>query len=112
MIRIRNERKEIHHATQDSQGRDKHANLDQEHLAVLWFRSSLVNHLEHGNLLSRPLPRAWRQTIGELERPHERLRGRVDPARSKLCNRERHHPYWPTRGKTGYFSYVHSSPYS
>jgi hypothetical protein len=46
-----------------SDGHNEHADLVEKNLAIPGLRRTLVDHLEHGDLLqSRPLPRAWRLT--------------------------------------------------
>ena len=54
-----------YNAAYRSQSHNEHADLVEENLAIPGLRSTLFNHLKHGDLLqSRPLPRAWRLATG------------------------------------------------
>ena len=44
--------KQVNNASQDSERHYKSANFHEQQLPVLGLRSSLINHLEHGGLLT------------------------------------------------------------
>ena len=94
-----------------SGGHNEHADLVEENLAIPGLRRTLVNHLEHGDLLlSRPLPRAWRETIRGLGRPQDGPSADKGTFRTARCRFERRHHFGPIVRRNHYFSCLHCRP--
>jgi hypothetical protein len=93
-----------------SDGHNEHADFVEKNLAIPGLRRTLVDHLEHGDLLqSRPLPRAWRLTNGNYAGRKISANEKIGAFRIACRSSERRHHFRPIQRRNRYFSCVYSN---
>ena len=80
MRRIRKKRKEVDHASQGNERYYESTNFLEQQLPVLGLRSSLINHLEHGGLLT-----ASRHDRYAESEPIKVIQSRTDRSPEGIC---------------------------
>jgi hypothetical protein len=88
-----------------SDGHNEHADLVEKNLAIRGVRRTLVDHLEHGDLLhSRPLPWAWRLTRGIIQAARSVAVKEVGAFRIARCSSERRDLFVPIMRRNSHFA--------